>query len=103
MGKERRKVAPSKEGKLGVEGMDAELLRNLFRPFASGAPSVKKTDVTAADLYADGFSGTENSGERRAELAKALGLPSNINSKLLVDAINILGGREIYEKAKGNS
>jgi ribonuclease M5 len=100
MGKERRKIAPSKEGKLGVEGMEAELLRNLFLPFASGEMSKPRADITAADLFADGFSGTENSSEKRAELAKALGLPSNISSKLLVDAVNILGGREVYEDTK---
>lgn len=100
MGKERRKAAPSKEGKLGVEGMDAELLRRLFLPFASDAPAKPRADVTAADLFSDGFSGSENSSQKRAELAKALGLPSNISSKLLVDAINILGGKEVYEKAK---
>ncbi|MBE6607221.1 MAG: DUF4093 domain-containing protein [Ruminococcaceae bacterium] len=99
LGKEKRKATPSKEGKLGVEGMEAELLRNLFLPFASDAPSSPKSDITAADLFADGFSGGENSSEKRAALAKVLGLPSNISAKLLVDAINILGGREIYEKA----
>ena len=100
MGKEKRKSSPSKEGKLGVEGMDAELLRNLFESFACDTPSTPKSDISAADLFADGFSGGENSSKKRAELAKALGLPSNISSKLLVDAINILGGREVYEKAK---
>ena len=100
-GKEKRKAAPSKEGKLGVEGMDAELLRDLFAPFASDAPSKPLSEITTADLFSDGFSGGENSSEKRAELAKALGLPSNISTKLLVDAINILGGREVYEDAKG--
>ena len=100
MGKERRKAKASREGKLGVEGMDSELLRDLFRPFESSAEKAEVTRITAADLVSDGFSGGENSSEKRAELAKALGLPANISSKLLVDAINILGGREIYGSAK---
>lgn len=99
-GKERRKASPSKEGKLGVEGMDAEFLRNLFLPFASDAPLGSRSDISSADLFADGFSGGENSSGKRAALAKALGLPSSISAKLLVDAINILGGREIYEEKK---
>ena len=33
-GKERRKTAPSAEGTLGVEGIDVDVLRNLFLPFA---------------------------------------------------------------------
>ncbi len=100
MGKERRKARVSKEGKLGVEGMDSELLRDLFRPFESSAEKKDTIRVTAADLVSDGFSGGENSSEKRAELAKALGLPSGVTTKLLVDAINILGGRESYESAK---
>lgn len=99
-GKERRKTSPSKEGKLGVEGMDAELLRELFRPFESNSERKEIVPISTADLFADGFSGTDNASEKRASLARALGLPSNISTKLLVDAINILGGREVYERAK---
>ncbi|MBE6618170.1 MAG: DUF4093 domain-containing protein [Ruminococcaceae bacterium] len=101
-GKERRKSEPSKEGKLGVEGISAELLRELFAPFESSAERKISAPVSTADLFEDGFSGTDDASKKRAELAKALGLPSNISSKLLVDAINVLGGREIYEKAKGS-
>lgn len=101
-GKERRKSEPSKEGKLGVEGIPADILRDLFIPFESSAESRDIIKINTADLFADGFSGTDGASEKRAELAKALGLPSNISSKLLVDAINVLGGREIYEKAKGS-
>ncbi len=100
MGKERRKASPSREGKLGVEGMDSELLRELFRPFESSAEKRNSIPITAADLVFDGFSGADNASEKRAELAKRLGLPSNISAKLLVDAINILGGREAYVMAK---
>ncbi len=99
-GKEKRKSAPSKEGKLGVEGMDAELLRELFAPFESKKAQRDILPISATDLVFDGYSGGKNSSEKRAALAKSLGLPSNISSKLLVDAINILGGREIYEKMK---
>ncbi len=99
-GKEKRKASPSKEGKLGVEGMDAELLRELFKPFESSTERKEVIPISIADLVEDGFSGGENSSEKRAALAKSLGLPSNISAKLLVDAINILGGRETYEKMK---
>ena len=100
VGKEKRKSAPSKEGKLGVEGMDADLLRELFRPFESSAEHRKISPISTSDLVQDGFSGGKESSQRRAALAKALGLPGTVNAKLLVDAVNILGGREIYEKAK---
>ncbi|MBQ8741936.1 MAG: DUF4093 domain-containing protein [Clostridia bacterium] len=97
-GKERRKDAPSKEGKLGVEGMDAQLLREMFLPFESGTDRQDTDPVSAADLALDGFSGSENSSKKRELLAKALGLPKTVNTKLLVDAINILGGRDLYEE-----
>ncbi|MBO4356372.1 MAG: toprim domain-containing protein [Clostridia bacterium] len=32
-GKESRKAEPSKEGTVGVEGIDADVLRSLFEPF----------------------------------------------------------------------
>ena len=41
-GKEKRKAEPSAEGKLGVEGMERELLYNLFLPY---------TDEKAGDLW----------------------------------------------------
>lgn len=99
-GKERRKSAPSKEGKLGVEGVPAEILRDLFSPFESCAEPKDIDKISSSDLFADGFSGTDDASKKRSELARVLGLPSNINSKLLVDAINVLGGRDVYEKAK---
>lgn len=102
MGKERRKASPSKEGKLGVEGMNADLLRELFKPFASESDQEENVPISASDLFSDGFSGGENSSQKRADLAKSLGLPSNISTKLLVDAINILGGRETYERCKSS-
>ncbi len=99
-GKERRKSEPSKEGKLGVEGIDAEILREIFRPFESSAERGEIVSIGASDLFTDGFSGTDNASARREALARALGLPASISAKLLVDAINLLGGREIYEAAK---
>lgn len=98
-GKEKRKETSSKEGKLGVEGIDAQLLRDIFKPFESNPEPFVSVPISVADLALDGFSGGENSSKRRMALAKALGLPSAINSKLLVDAVNILGGKRIYDEA----
>lgn len=97
-GKEKRKETSSKEGKLGVEGIDAQLLRDIFKPFESNSEPFEIVPISVADLAVDGFSGGENSSKRRMALAKALGLPSAINSKLLVDAVNILGGKRIYDE-----
>lgn len=103
VGKERRKLSPSKEGTLGVEGIDADILRRLFLPFAEseksrdGGENTKK--LTAARLYEDGLIGADGSAERRVALAKLLALPTNLSTSALIDAVNILGGEDIYAAA----
>lgn len=114
-GRERRKSAPSKEGTLGVEGVDAEILRKLFLPFAlptgsdinpGGDPSVPAADVptasadaepiTRGDLYGDGLMGSPDASAKRVRLMEELNLPRNLSVTALVDAINLLGGRQVY-------
>ena len=98
-GKEKRKKHPSKEGKLGVEGMEADLIRGLLAPFARD--SVKKTpgrELTKADLYADGLSGTDEAALKRARLCRFLSLPENMSANALVAAINLLGETARYEE-----
>lgn len=102
VGKEKRKAIPSKEGTLGVEGMEAELLRSLFLPFAENthpSPALSE-DVTLSDLYTDGFRGKENSENRRKALLRAAALPANLSAKALVGALNLLGGKDYYESLK---
>lgn len=93
-GKERRKSAASKEGKLGVEGMKAEVLKEaLLRAGATiddkTSPEIKRI-MTKADLYELGLSGTADSAEKRCTLAKKLGLPERISSNALLDVLNAL-------------
>ena len=102
-GKEKRKATPSKEGTLGVEGMNADLLRDLFEPFRadSAAFEARKAErISKTDLFADGFSGADGAEARRRALGLALGLPDNISANALIEAINLLGGKAVYEKAK---
>lgn len=91
-GKERRKKSPSKEGFLGVEGTDAEIIRKIFRPYADTGkgPVNCGRAITKADFYEDGLSGSDKSAERRAELAKKLGFPANMSANALLDALNLL-------------
>lgn len=100
-GKESRKAVPSKEGTLGVEGMEADLLRALFAPFATGSKPPEWETVTKFDLYADGLSGGVGSEGRRQALAKSIDLPAGLSSNALIEAINLLGGRPLYERALG--
>lgn len=98
-GKEARKLAPSKEGTLGVEGMEADLLRKLFEPFAVGQNRVKWHLLTKFDLYTDGLSGSKQSAAKRNALAHALDLPHGLSANALIEAINLLGGKPLYEEA----
>ena len=94
-GKERRKRAPGKEGKLGVEGMSPDVLRNaILRAGATvldgGAPDRPQGDLTPADLFALGLSGTPDAAARRAELLWRLDLPQHMSAKALLSALNAL-------------
>ena len=99
-GKERRKRRPSKEGKLGVEGMSAEtLIECLKRAGATmdGAAASARVWLTKADMYALGLTGTPDCAERRRVLQKALGLPENLTPNALLDVLNVLTTREELE------
>ena len=94
-GKERRKRAPGREGKLGVEGMSPQVLRQaLLRAGATvldgDAPDRPHGDLTPADLFALGLSGTPDAAVRRAELLKRLDLPEHMSAKALLAALNAL-------------
>ena len=99
-GKERRKNAPSADGLLGIEGTDCETLREVLAPFASDAKEPTLAGITKAMWYADGFSGGDGSSERRKQLAKLLGLPDNLSSGALLEAVNLTCSVTQYEKAK---
>lgn len=96
-GKEKRKASPSKEGLLGVEGMSVETLRSLFEKYEV-LTRCEREKVTPARFYADGFSGGENSSEKRKILAQKLSLPTNMSSRALLSAINLVVGLEEYER-----
>lgn len=95
-GKERRKTAPGKQGILGVEGMDAALLRELFAPFTGVQPTGRR--VTKADFFADGLSGGGGAAQRRAQLCARLGLPHGISANALLDLINLQYGYDRYKE-----
>ena len=102
-GKERRKRAPGKEGKLGVEGMDPETLLEALRragaTFEDGPePSLRQREITMADFVRWGLSGGTGSSERRKALLKALDLPERMSSKGLLEAVNVIYGKEELEE-----
>lgn len=96
-GRERRKKTPSKEGYLGLEGTDADTLREIFASLAEGEKRAGRR-VDKTDLYNDGLLGKKNSSIRRKALAKKLSLPDNISSSALLDALNLLCSYEEYRE-----
>ena len=92
-GKEKRKRAPGKEGKLGVEGMPpAVILRALKEAGAEldgEAAETASEPITKQDLYALGLTGRANSSQKRAALLKALQLPEHMSTNALLQALNL--------------
>ena len=98
-GKERRKEERSKEGLLGVEGMENDLLYSLLEPYSGEALPERENDpVTKSEMYADGLFGRDGSAELRQRLLCALSLPKNLSANALVEAINMLCLRAEYDK-----
>lgn len=93
-GRERRKRAPSKEGKLGVEGMRPEVLIDALRragaTLGGEEPARRAGGITKATLYELGLSGGPDSAQRRRELLKKLALPERLGANALLDVLNAL-------------
>ena len=99
-GKERRKKAPSKEGKIGVEGMRPQILLDaLIRAGATmdgEENTLKEARISKADLYKAGLSGGPDSSRRREELIKRLDLPEKLTADALLDVLNAVMSREEF-------
>lgn len=96
-GKERRKAAPGKEGKLGVEGMPREILLDALRKAGAtieDQASQPVGQITKQDMMELGLSGGPNAGEKRLALVKKLGLPERISPNALLQALNLLYTKE---------
>jgi len=101
-GKEKRKDAPSKEGKLGVEGVPVEIIEESLKK--AGVGFEKNTDTTARkitlnDFYDDGLTGGADSKAKRKRLLKVLDLPERLTTKNMIDILNSFVTFEEYKKA----
>lgn len=98
-GKEKRKATPGKEGKLGVEGMNPEVLLTALKNAGAtidGETVTPKQQITKQDFYALGLSGTKDSKTNRQKLLQRLDLPQHMSSNALLDAVNVLFTREAF-------
>lgn len=100
-GKERRKSAPGKEGKLGVEGMRPEIILDALRKagatFEGETTARTPQGITKQDLFELGLSGTPGSGEKRKKLLQTLDFPEQMSANALLQALNLLYSLEELE------
>lgn len=94
-GKEKRKTEPGKEGLLGVEGIDEDIILDALKKAGctvDGDVSGRKERrrITKTDLYKMGFSGGDGSLEKRRKLAQSIGIPMKISANMLLDVLNRL-------------
>lgn len=97
-GKEKRKKEPSKEGKLGVEGISDDILIKLFEKCGVDCKAVSPENrITNYDLYAAGISGTENAGIKRKKLLRSLDLPEFLSVNSLLSYLNTQMTKDEFE------
>lgn len=99
-GKERRKRKAGKEGKLGVEGMEPQVLIEALRRCGATFEDEERHPagpaITKADLLEKGLIGSGSVG-RRQELLEKLKLPARLTANGLLEALNVLMTREEFE------
>lgn len=101
-GKEKRKDKPSKEGKLGVEGIPDDILIEALKKAGvteegDVRPAVSNERlITRMDFYRDGLAGGPNSKAKRLALQSALGLPERMTGKQLLRIINMMVSYDEY-------
>ena len=92
-GKERRKAAPGKEGKLGVEGMRPEVIVEALRRAGAtieGEQTRPAHRITKQDMMAMGLSGGKDATAKRLALMKKLDLPEHMSANALLQTLNLL-------------
>lgn len=101
-GKEKRKDHPSKEGKLGVEGMTEKVLKDAFLKAGIASHETEnseKKQITTLDLYNDGLTGTDNSKKKKYRLLSYLKLPLRLSNSQLLKLMNTFMTYEDYKEA----
>ena len=92
VGKESRKNKASKQGLLGVEGIEADTIRTLFEKAGITTNSqTKRENYSKADLYSFGLSGGGDSSKRRDDICQENGLPTGMSTNAFLSAVNLLG------------
>ena len=100
-GKERRKAAPGREGKLGVEGMSPDIILQALRRAGAtieGEEAAQSGQITKQDLMALGLSGGQDASVKRLAVLKRLNLPEHMSANAMLQALNLLCTKEELER-----
>lgn len=97
-GKEKRKAAPGKEGKLGLEGMSREVIVTALENCGATIGQAAKPAITKQHLFALGLSGRKNSSALRKALLKHLDLPEHMSANAMLQALDVLYSPEELEE-----
>jgi len=92
-GKERRKDAPGKEGKLGVEGMRPDVILEALRKAGAtfeGENAPVCHHITKQDMMALGLSGTADASQKRLALQRKLDFPEKMSANALLQALDLM-------------
>lgn len=98
-GKERRKSAPGKEGKLGVEGMTPQIILDALRRSGATLDDAAVSfggQITKQDFADFGLSGGKDSSILRKKVQKKLDLPLHLSANGLLQAVNLLYTKEEF-------
>lgn len=105
-GKEKRKDHPSKEGTLGVEGVDEDIILKALQNAGAVCNKEKQELITKTDLFNLGLTGGEKSSILRTALLKELKLPRYMSVKAMLEVLNtVTTPKELYtlvEKIKSS-
>ena len=96
-GKERRKSAPGKEGKLGVEGMTPDVILDCLRRAGATMDDIATRSagqITKQDMMELGLSGGKDSSAKRKRLLRHMQLPEHMSSNAMLQAVNLLYTKE---------
>lgn len=99
-GKEKRKTQVSKEGKLGVEGVDEEIILQALTKagvFCEENDNEQRRLIKNSDLYEWGLSGKPNSQEKRQKLLQKLDLPQRMSTSSMIKILNSFVSFEDFE------
>lgn len=98
-GRERRKSKESREGKLGVEGMSADVIMQALRRCGAtidGEATAASGGITMADMYAKQLAGKPDSAAKRANFLASMDLPQKMTAQAFLPVLNALMSREEF-------